>query len=182
MAKIRLLFGTGIVAWFAIKLYGLGTWTWEQSNQAGIFWNLACVTGVAALAALAHRNKTVFIERWKSVAKTTVLYSVLLTCSMGIWYYGMVPETLNQRKEEQLNLLKEFVNDPTELAELQNTNAALDPQSIDVIYAQQAANIEVFFSPLFFLGTVLLIWIFVAVILSAVFAAIMPRIWDGPLR
>ena len=34
MAKIRLLFAAGVAGWFALKLYGLGTWTWEQSNQA----------------------------------------------------------------------------------------------------------------------------------------------------
>lgn len=179
MAKIRVLFATGIAAWFAIKLYGLGTWTWEQSNQAGIFWNLACVTGIAALMAYMHRDERAFLHRWKSTAKTTVLYGFLLSCSMGIWYYAVVPETLNQRKEEQLQLLRDFVNNPEALGAVQGTNATLGQQSAEEIYAQQAANLEVFFSPLFFIGTVLMVWIFSAAALSAIFAAIMPRIWNA---
>ena len=180
MAKIRLLFAAGIAGWFALKLYGLGTWTWEQSNQAGILWNLACVTSVAALLGFVHRHEHMFLHRWKSMAKTTVLYSFLLSCSMGLWYYGLVPETIEQRKKEQLELLEVFVNDSEALADVQSANATLGQQSADEIYAQQAENLEVFFSPVFFIGTVLMVWIFSAAVLAAIFAAVMPRIWNAP--
>ncbi len=179
MAKIRLVFATGIALWFAIKLYGLGTWTWEQSNQAGIFLNLACVIGIAALLGYEHKDKSPFLERWKEIAKAAVLYSVLLSSSMGIWYYIFVPETINQRKAAQLELLEAFVNDSNALNAMYGTNAGLASQSADEIYAQQVATIEVFFSPLFFIGTVLLVWIFAAAVISALFAAAMPRIWNG---
>ena len=179
MAKIRLLFGTGIAAWFAIKLYGLGTWTWEQSNQAGILWNLACVTSVAALMGYIHRNEDVFLVRWKNVAKTTVLYGLVLSCSMGIWYYGLVPETIEQRKTEQLEVARGIRQRPQRTRRVQDSNAALGHQSAEEIFTQQAANLEVFFSPLFFIGTVLMVWIFTAAVLSAIFAAVMPRIWNA---
>ena len=179
MAKIRVLFATGIAAWFALKLYGLGTWTWEQSNQAGIFWNLACVTSIAALLSYIHRAEEAFLVRWKHVAKTTVLYSFLLSCSMGIWYYGLVPETIEQRKTEQLDLLESFVNDSEALSDVQRTNTTLGRQSADEIFAQQAANLEVFFSPVFFIGTVLMVWIFTGAALAAIFAAVMPKIWNA---
>ena len=178
MAKVRVLFATGIAAWYALKLYGLGTWTWEQSNQAGILWNLACVTSIAALLGYIHRDEAVFLMRWKNVAKTTVLYSFLLSCSMGIWYYGIVPETIEQRKTEQLELLEAFVSDPEALADVQSTNTTLGRQSADEIYAQQEANLEVFFSPVFFIGTVLMVWIFTAAALAATFAAVLPKIWN----
>lgn len=178
MAKIRLLFAAGIAGWFALKLYGLGTWTWEQSNQAGILWNLACVTSFAALLGYIHRDVDVFLVRWKNAAKTTVLYGFLLSCSMGLWYYALVPETIEQRKTEQLELLEAFVNDSEALADVQSTNATLGQQSADEIYAQQAENLEVFFSPVFFIGTVLMVWIFTAAVLAAIFAAVMPRIWN----
>jgi hypothetical protein len=179
MDKIRVLFAVGIAAWFALKLYGLGTWTWEQSNQAGILWNLACVTSVAALLGYVHREQNDFLVRWKNVAKTTVLYSFLLSCSMGIWYYGLVPETIEQRKTEQLELLEQFVNNPAALEDVQRTNTTLGRQSADDIYAQQAANLEVFFSPVFFIGTVLMVWIFTAAALAAIFTAVMPKIWNA---
>ena len=179
MAKIRQIFAVGIAGWFVLKLHGLGTWTWEQSNQAGILWNLAFVTSVAALMGYIHRNVDVFLVRWKNVAKTTVLYGLVLSCSMGIWYYALVPKTINQRKKEQLELLEEFINDHNALGAIQDSNAALGQQSAEEILAQQAANLEVFFSPLFFIGTVLMVWIFTAAVLSAIFAAVMPRIWNA---
>ena len=30
MGKIRFAFAFGIAAWLVIKIYGLGTWTWEH--------------------------------------------------------------------------------------------------------------------------------------------------------
>ena len=179
MAKIRLLFAAGIAGWLVLKLYGLGIWTWEQSNQVGILWNLAFVTAVAALMGYIHRNVEVFLVRWKNVAKTTVLYGLVLSCSMGIWHYALVPETINQRKKEQLELLEEFVNDTNALGAVQDSNATLGQQSAEEIFTQQAANLEVFFSPHFFIGTVLMVWICTAAVLSAIFAAVMPRIWNA---
>ena len=179
MDKIRLFFVFGIAAWFTVKLYGLGTWSWEQSNQAGIFLNLACVIGITTLAAYQRKNEVNFILRWKNVSKTAVMYSFFLSCSMGVWYYGIVPETIEQRKKQQLQMLQDFINDPAELSAVQRMNPAMGEQSRDAIYAKQAANIEVFFSPLFFIGTVLISWIFTAAVLSAIFAALIPRIWNG---
>jgi hypothetical protein len=98
---------------------------------------------------------------------------------MGIWYYGLVPETIEQRKTEQLELLEQFVNNPAALEDVQRTNTTLGRQSADDIYAQQAANLEVFFSPVFFIGTVLMVWIFTAAALAAIFTAVMPKIWNA---
>ena len=182
MAKIRLAFALGLSFWFMSKLYGLGTWTWEQSNQVGIFLNLAWLTGIAGYAAYLHRGMPSFINRWKLTAKSAVLYSLLLTCTMGLWYYAFVPETIELRKQEQLTLLEQFVNDPTELAAVRDANSALRALSPEQILEQQTANLELFFSPLFFLGTVLMVWIFSAAIISALFAAAIPRIWNEAPR
>lgn len=182
MAKVRLVFALGLVSWVLAKLYGLGSWTWEQSNQAGILLNLAWVTGLSGYAAYHHRALPHFIERWKTTAKSAVLYSLLLTAIMGLWYYVLVPETIELRMREQLTLLEEFVNNPVELAAVQQANSALNAQSPQEILAQQKANLELFFSPLFFLGTVLMVWIFAAALISALSAAAIPRIWNETPR
>lgn len=182
MDKTRLAFVLGLATWVLAKLYGLGSWTWEQSNQVGILLNLAWLTGLAGYAAYCHRSLPAFIVRWKSTAKSVVLYSLLLTCTMGVWYYAVVPETIQQRKQEQLALLEEFVNDPSELAVFQGANSALKTQSPEQILEQQAANLELFFSPMFFLGTVLMVWIFSAALISALTAAAIPRIWNDTRR
>lgn len=182
MAKLRLVFALGLASWMLAKLYGLGSWTWEQSNQVGILLNLAWITGLSGYAAYHHRALTDFIERWKTTAKSAVFYSLLLTFVMGLWYYVLVPETMELRMQEQLALLEEFVNDPVELAAVQQANSALSAQSPQEILAQQKANLELFFSPLFFLGTVLMVWIFTAALISALSAAAIPRIWNDTSR
>ena len=175
---MRLAFALGVLSWVLVKLYGLGTWTWEQSNQAGILLNLAWFTGLSGYAAFLNRKMPSFVTRWKTTSKAALLYSLFLTCTMGMWYYVLVPESIQQRKLEQLTILENFVNNPTELAAVQEANSALSAQSAGQILEQQAANLELFFSPLFFLGTVLMVWIFTGVLISVVMAAIIPRIWN----
>ena len=179
MGKIRFAFAFGIAAWLVIKIYGLGTWTWEQSNQVGLFVNLAFVTGIAAYAAYTHRKIEGFFQRWKPAARTTLFYSLSLSIVMGMWYYALVPETIALRKQEQLDMLQAFVQDADQLQAMKETNPAMAAMTSDEIYTQQAANIDVFFSPVFFMGTVLMVWIFSAAGLSAVFTQLMPRIWNG---
>ncbi len=178
MAKIRLAFVAGLAGWLLVKLYGLGSWTWEQSNQVGLFINLAFVTGIAAYAGYAHRKIEGFFSRWKPAARTTLLYSLILSIVMGSWYYAIVPETIELRKQEQLEMLQAFVEDAEQLQTMKDTNPAMAAMSPDEIFTQQAANIEVFFSPVFFMGTVLMVWIFSGALLSAVFSWLMPRIWN----
>ena len=178
MGKIRIAFVAGLVSWLLLKLYGLGTWTWDQSDQAGMFLNLAFVTGIAAYAAYCHRNAEGFFHRWKPIARVTLLYSLSLCLVMGLWYYVLVPETIELRKQEQLDMLRAFVDDADQLQAMKDGNPALSAMSANEIFEQQAANIEVFFSPIFFLGTVLMVWIFSGALLSALFTALMPRIWN----
>jgi CHASE3 domain sensor protein len=97
---------------------------------------------------------------------------------MGSWYYAIVPETIELRKQEQLEMLQAFVEDAEQLQTMKDTNPTMAAMSPDEIFTQQAANIEVFFSPVFFMGTVLMVWIFSGALLSAVFSWLMPRIWN----
>jgi hypothetical protein len=60
---------------------------------------------------------------------------------------------------------------------------ASSPQLLDAdrseIVERQHANIEVFFSPVFYIGMATLAWSFIGLIVSAIFAFIWPKIWSA---
>jgi hypothetical protein len=180
MDKLRLLFFAGPAAWFGLKYYALGTLTWENSTKFGILLNFGFLTLVAAIST--HRAYRLqaedFIERWKQAARKTLSYALILPVVLGAWYYGIASDALESRiilKKEQAT---DQIMDDESFAQL----AASSPQLLDAdrteIAERQHANIEVFFSPIFYIGMATLAWSFVGLILSAIFALIWPKIWS----
>lgn len=175
--KVLLLLG--LATWVGLKWWGLGTWTWEVSNQTGIFLNLGWVTIIAAYHA--HRllkSDLDYFSRWKICAKKTLAFVVLLVITMGVWHFVWVPEPMETRKIEQLELLEEWIYDDAALAAFRSANPNLAEVTSESIYAQQAESIETMFSPLFYLGMVTMAWAFAALSITAVFSLVFPKIWQ----
>lgn len=181
MDKLRLLFFAGPAAWFGLKYYALGTWTWENSTKFGILLNLGVLTVVSAVAT--HRAYRLhpgdFLERWKRAARKTLSYALVLPFALGAWYYGIASDALNNRVELKKEQATEQIMDDEIFAQL----AASSPQLLDAdrkeIKERQHANIDLLFSPVFFVGMATLAWSFVGLALSAIFALIWPKIWSA---
>jgi len=178
MDSSKILFLLGLVSWLGFKWFGLGTWTWETSNQVGIFSNLGWLTVIAAHHAMKSRIFAEgFLYRWKQTARQTLIFAVTLVFTMGLWHFVFVPEPMEQRKQDQLQLLEQMVQDETALAAFRNQQAALSHLDAQTIFDQQSESIETLFSPLFYMGMVAMAWIFTSLIVSAIFAFILPKIW-----
>ena len=172
-----------LISWIALKFLGLGSWTWETSNQYGIFLNLGWLTVISAMESYhALQRETNFLDRWKSSARKALRYSLLLIPTLGIWYYAIVPESIEQRKNQQLQLLESMTSDPVLFAQFLASNPALADRTPQEVYNQQAENIQVFFSPIFYLGTVAMAWVFGALIVTAIFTWIWGRVWISPQK
>ncbi len=48
---------------------------------------------------------------------------------------------------------------------------------LEEVYTQQAENLNVFFSPVFYLGTVAMAWVFASLIITAIFTWVWERVW-----
>ena len=181
MDKLRLLFFAGPLTWLALKYYALGTWTWENSTKFGILLNLAFVTIVAAYAThLAYKSHGHdFLERWKQVSRKTLTYALIMPAILGLWYYFLAADALASRQTLKKNQATEQIMDETAFAEMVATNPQLLDTDRNEIIKRQHANIDVFFSPVFYIGMATLAWSFVGLILSAIFALILPKIWTA---
>lgn len=174
----KALFLLGLASWLLIKWVGLGTWTWETSNQAGIFSNLGWITIIAAYHAMQSRvSESGFLDRWKLTARKTLTFSAALVLTMGLWHFVFVPEPMELRKQGQLRLLEEMIQDETAIQAFRSQQPALSHLDNQAIMDRQAESIETLFSPLFYTGMVAMAWIFTSLIVSAIFAFILPKIW-----
>lgn len=169
----------GILCWIAAKVYGLGTWSWEVSNQVGSLINLGFMTAIAARAAYtSFQNGTKhFLDHWKEAAKPSVFFAFLLTAVMGSWYYVAAPGTIAQRKAQQIEVISDFFNDPQSFEAFVAEHPEFKGKDPNQMLSTQIENIDIYFSPLFYLGIAMMTWIFTGMLLAACFTLLIPRIW-----
>ncbi len=179
MDKLRLLYVGGPLAWLAMKYYALGTWTWEDSTQYGILLNLAFLTSVAALGThhAYQQHGLDFLERWKFASRKTLSFALLLPLGLGIWYYGIASDALEARKAIKMQQVEAQILNDASFEELVTDNPLLLESDRVSIVQRQQSNIEVFFSPVFYLGMAAMAWSFTGLFIAAIFAFIWPKIW-----
>ena len=179
MDKLRLFYVGGPLAWLALKYYALGTWTWEDSTQYGILLNLALLTSVAAFGTheAYQRYGTDFLERWKHASRKTLSFALLLPLGLGLWYYGIASDALEARKTQKMQQVEAQILNDENFETLARENPVLLESDRASIVQRQQSNIEVFFSPVFYLGMAAMAWSFTGLFIAAIFAFIWPKIW-----
>ena len=179
MGRLRLLFVIGPIAWFTLKYLALGSWTWEASTKWGILLNLGFLTVVAAVAThqayVDHAQD--FLSRWKGASRKTLQYALILPVSLGAWYYGIAADALQSRMRMQKDQVAIQILDDVHFEKITDENPQLLLENRQEIVDRQHANIEVFFSPIFYIGMATMAWSFAGLMVSAIFALIWPKIW-----
>ena len=179
MGSIRLISFLGLIGWFAIKFMALGIWSWETSTSAGFFWHLLVVTALAAFSAKINTPSRLmgFLGRWKSAARATVGYTILATVAMGAWYFVIAKGGLEARRQEQIDNVYAALGTNEAFQKLVATQPELEGLSRESILETQLNNLEVFYSPLLYLGLAMLAWMCISMLLSAVVDLIWQVIW-----
>ncbi len=180
MDKFLLVSFGGLLGWFALKLLGLGTWTWQMSISIGVLWHFTTILVLAIICARESLKLTDshFLERWKNSAQKTSKHALLLTLSMGVWYYVVAPGALEKQKQSQVDQVRQALGNDVAYAALQDEQPELENRSREDILETQMKNLEVFYSPLFFIGLSLLLWLFVGLASAAMMDLIWQRIWS----
>ena len=179
MGRIRLISFFGLIGWFAIKFMVLGIWSWETSTSAGFFWHLLVVTVLAAFSAQINTQSMLMgcFDRWKAAARATVGYAILATAAMGAWYFVIANGGLEARKQEQIDNVYAALGTNEAFQNLVATQPELEGLSRESILETQLNNLDVFYSPLLYLGLAMLAWMCISMLLSAVVDVLWQAIW-----
>lgn len=181
----------GILCWVTIKWLGLGAWSIEDSYKIGFLVNLAFMTIVAAVAAFESLNhqgvEDGFIGRFKITSRKSIAFAVTLVFTMGIWYFYLVPESVEKLKGDRIEWIQDVSS--SEFSDPEKLNAYLDEhpelkgmdtEAIIQNYLNEATNgVNYILSPQAFFAFAGFGWTIIALILSAIFSVIMPKIWGN---
>ena len=170
----------GLLGWFVLKVLGLGTWTWETSISAGVLWHFTAMTTLSVVGARENwkQQGEHFLERWKNSGRKTARHALIISIGMGLWYYIIAPGALETQKRLQIEKVHQALGNPETYAELQALQPELEHRTRDEVLATQMNNLNVFYSPQFFIGLSLLLWLFVGLISAALMDLIWQRIWS----
>ena len=169
----------GLVGWFALKGLGLGLWTWQTSISVGVLWHFTAMTALSLLNAKKElEHKTVlFLNRWKDGARSTARHTLIISCGMAFWYYGVAPGALEKHKFNQIQSVESALGTEDTFSDLQAQHPELLGRTRLEVLEMQINNIEVFYSPVFFIGLSLLLWLVVGFLTVALIDFIWQRIW-----
>lgn len=191
MARSTVIIIMGILCWILIKWLGLGTWSIEDSYKIGFLVNLAFMTIVAAAAAFESLNQpgveVGFLNRFKITSRKSISFAVTLVFTMGIWYSYLVPESVDKLKRDRIEWIQDVSS--SEFSDPEKLNAYLydhpelkgmDTEAIIQNYLNEATNgVNSILSPQAFFAFAGFGWTSIALILSAIFSVIMPKIWGN---
>ena len=180
MDKSLILSLCGLLGWFVLKVLGLGTWTWETSISFGVLWHFTVMTALSIQGAHAGRLESSehFLERWKIIGRQTSRHALFISIGMGLWYYAISPGALETQKRSQIEQVQQALGTPESYANLQALQPELDGRTRDEILSTQLNNLDVFYSPQFFIGLSLLLWLFVGLFIAALMDFIWQRVWS----
>lgn len=180
MGKSSAISLIGLAGWFALKLYGLGTLPWESSITMGVLWHFTTFIALAVFGARAgfQSQEEHFLDRWKSSAQGTARHALLVSVAMGLWYYIIAPGALENQKRSQIEQVQQALGNSSSFESLQAAQPELSHLSREDVLKTQMNNLDVFYSPVFFIGLSLLMWLFVSLFSAALMDLIWQRIWS----
>ena len=97
---------------------------------------------------------------------------------MGLWYYVIAPGALENQKRSQIEQVQQALGDQNSFEVLQVAQPELSHLSREDVLKTQMNNLDVFYSPVFFIGLSLLMWLFVGLFSAALMDLIWQRIWS----
>ncbi|MDA0912846.1 MAG: hypothetical protein O2818_03215 [Bacteroidetes bacterium] len=191
MARSTVIIIMGILCWVLIKWLGLGTWSIEDSYKIGFLVNLAFMTIVAAVAAFESLNQpgveVGFLNRFKITSRIVISFAVTLVLTMGIWYFYLVPENVEKLKADRIEWIQDAI--PSEFSDPEKLKSYLEDHPelkgmetqaiIDFCIDEATDGTNSILSPQMFFAFAGFGWTSIALILSAIFSVIMPKIWGN---
>jgi hypothetical protein len=124
------------IIWLQVR-YSIGLLTHFDSTQ-GSHWGvmthllLVLLSILLAMIQCHWKREYDFIHLFKNSAKHAILYALLVTGSLGI-YYGWLSDELIIKKQQDIAQIIQETDSPEKIAQIKSLNPALQPLSKDQI-------------------------------------------------
>jgi hypothetical protein len=159
----------------------LGNVSFENSFKYGFLYHGTALVTFAILAT-ANGIRTMdhtpsFLDGFKHIAKTVILYSIGATLSVGVWHHIVVKNATHARLETlKLSISNHFDSEVDFLAEAEKRNIGPEITLSEWVTSQYEAA-DIFYSAKAQISLTLMVYLVVGIFISFIAALLWTKVW-----
>ena len=170
-----------LAGWIFLKYLLLGNVSFENSFKYGFIYH---GTALVTFAILATTNgiRTIgispdFLDGFKHIAKSVVLYAIGATLSVGVWHHIIVKKATHARLETlKLSISNHFDSEADFLVEAENRSLGTELTRSEWVTSQHEAA-DIFYSAKTQISLTLMVYLVLGIFISFIASLLWTKVW-----
>jgi len=170
-----------LAGWIFLKYLLLGNVSFENSFKYGFLYHGTALVTFAFLATASGirtmGNTPDFLDGFKHIAKSVVLYAIGATISVGVWHHIIVKKATHARLETlKLSISNHFDSEADFLVEAGNRDLGGDVILSEWVTSQHEAA-DIFYSAKTQISLTLMVYLVLGIFISFIASLLWTKVW-----
>ena len=170
-----------LVGWIFLKYLLLGNVSFENSFKYGFLYHGTALVTFAILATTngirTMGNTPDFLDGFKHIAKSVVLYAIGATLSVGVWHHIIVKKATHARLETlNLSISNHFDSEADFLVESENRSLGNELTLSEWVTSQHEAA-DIFYSAKTQISLTLMVYLVLGIFISFIASLLWTKVW-----
>jgi len=170
-----------LAGWIFLKYLLLGNLSFEDSFKYGFIYHGTALVTFAILATTngirTMGNTPDFLDGFKHIAKSVVLYAIGATISVGVWHHVIVKKATHARLETlKLSISNHFDSEADFLVEAENRSLGTEQTLSEWVTSQHEAA-DIFYSAKTQVSLTLMVYLVLGIFISFIASLLWTKVW-----
>ena len=170
-----------LAGWIFLKYLLLGNVSFENSFKYGFIYHGTALVTFAILATTngirTMGNTPDFLDGFKHIAKSVVLYAIGATISVGVWHHVIVKKATHARLETlKLSISNHFDSEADFLVEAENRSLGTELTRSEWVTSQHEAA-DIFYSAKTQISLTLMVYLVLGIFISFIASLLWTKVW-----
>ena len=170
-----------LAGWIFLKYLLLGNLSFEDSFKYGFIYHGTALVTFAILATTngirTMGNTPDFLDGFKHIAKSVVLYAIGATISVGVWHHVIVKKATHARLETlKLSISNHFDSEADFLVEAENRSLGTQQTLSEWVTSQHEAA-DIFYSAKTQVSLTLMVYLVLGIFISFIASLLWTKVW-----
>ncbi len=181
MRNSLLIIISTLAGWIFLKYLLLGNVSFENSFKYGFLYHGTALVTFAFLATASGirtmGNTPDFLDGFKHIAKSVVLYAIGATISVGVWHHIIVKKATHARLETlKLSISNHFDSEAEFLVEAENRSLGTEQTMSEWVTSQHEAA-DIFYSAKTQVSLTLMVYLVLGIFISFIASLLWTKVW-----
>ena len=181
MRNSLLIIISTLAGWIFLKYLLLGNVSFENSFKYGFLYHGTALVTFAILATAngirTMGNSPDFLDGFKHIAKSVVLYAIGATLSVGVWHHIIVKKATHARLETlNLSISNHFDSEADFLVEAENRSLGTEQTLSEWVTSQHEAA-DIFYSAKTQISLTLMVYLVLGIFISFIASLLWTKVW-----